>query len=136
MILWRSCYDVKHAKIKLLKSKKPAPIRLVDDYRPALLSVFGGCVKTDDQWRIFSKNSSKVDRVFLQVGNISQYSNISLHCSEQSKNRWNVKLQNYHLITRWTLAGADWLNKDFANAISLLTILWSRSQIHFNTHFV
>ena len=42
MILWRSCYDVKHAKIKLLKSKKPAPIRLVDDYRQALLTLFVG----------------------------------------------------------------------------------------------
>ena len=38
MISWRSCYDVKHAKIKLLKSKKPGPIRLVDDYRQTLLT--------------------------------------------------------------------------------------------------
>ena len=35
--LKRSCHDVKHAKIKLLKSKKPGPIRLVDDYSQALL---------------------------------------------------------------------------------------------------
>ena len=38
----RSCYDVKHAKIKLLKSKKPGPIRLVDDYSQALLTMLVG----------------------------------------------------------------------------------------------
>ena len=38
----RSCHDVKHAKIKLLKSKKPGPIRLVDDYSLQHSSMFVG----------------------------------------------------------------------------------------------
>ena len=36
------CHDVKHAKINLLKSKKPGPIRLVDDYSQALLTMLVG----------------------------------------------------------------------------------------------
>ena len=111
MDLKRSRYDVKHAKIKLFKSKKPGPIRLVDDYRQTHLSMFGGCGRVarlmiNDGYLKSSLKSSKVDPVFLEA---RQYFSVLEHfigllraspVLEQMKcSKLSSKLQNYPLIT-------------------------------------